>query len=145
MSRPLSGGQQLLASVAAAYRQEPKSWCAGWGLLPNGDRASDPEGDPDSAVLIKPCCIDVMLIKLGPKTGDRKAVHEARALLYAHLADEKRRGTIWSFNDKPGRTVDQVIACVEGAAGVTVVPESGLLEFVAKNSTAAKQPVAVAA
>ncbi len=124
--RPLSRGQQLLGEAALTFRADPKGWTTGWGSV-NGRIVEKDPGDPDTAAPIKPCCIDVMLMKLSPKHGGKVALDEARSLLYDHLGGERCREAIWKFNDHVARNASDAVNCIEAAAGARIISDAEVL------------------
>lgn len=114
MNDPHLAGRQLLRRVAAEYRAGTTiGWSSnGPGLYADGMLV--PLNPPKSKFPdIKLACIDVALLRFSPEYPIG-ALKTARRLLKVELRGG--RHAIWAFNDTDGRTVDEVITCLESAA-----------------------------
>lgn len=142
--KPFSQGQHLLAHVASQFRANPGTWAQGWGYLPDGTYV-DFDPDPGTIKQMASFCIDVALMRFGAQFGGQPAVTEARRLLYRHLGTVHSRSSIWKHNDAKGRTVEQVIDCVETASCTDMVTVDRLEQLFAEITAPPAKELAAAA
>lgn len=125
MSSQRTPGQQLLARVAWEYRAHPESWSRrGFGTIGGFSVIGVP--GYLTALKMKTICPDVALIRFASQYGGEPAIDEARAIFWAQLwPGVPHNGSsglpIWAFNDKRGRTLEQVIDRLDRAAGYRLI------------------------
>ena len=141
MSKHLTAAQLLLCRVAAEYRQDPASWAQGWGYLTDGTYV---EEEPYTIVLptMRSRCPDIAIAHFGSDYGGWDTVQKARDLIFAHMKCDKLRQRLWTYNDDEKRTVEEVIAMLEGAAGISIVPEAAMFDFIKPELPAAQMAIA---
>jgi hypothetical protein len=120
----------LLLRVAREYGANPSLWCPnGWGTMPDGARWELGEDlTPSIAQQLSSVCIDSALIRFGEEYGGEMTAEAARQLIYTEIGGKPERQSIHSYNDAKGRTLDEVIAMLESAAGVRVTTTEKLFE-----------------
>lgn len=111
-------GALLLENLAEAYRKNPHCWVGSCYARDDEGFAVPLREVKSGAKNVTRACGYTGLVLLSKSFGDEGEVvlNQALRMLYNFLGGEHQPGTIFTWNDVPGRTVEEVIETLEEAA-----------------------------